>query len=41
MSAADYAAHIARVVAEAPPLSPAQRDRISALLRPAGGGASC
>lgn len=32
---ADY---VARVVAEAPPLTDAQRDRIAALLRPAGGG---
>lgn len=31
------AAHVAKVVAEAPPLSPAQRDRIAILLR---GGAS-
>ncbi|WP_271437791.1 hypothetical protein [Micrococcus luteus] len=31
---ADY---VARVVAEAPPLTDAQRDRIAALLRPSGG----
>jgi len=31
------AAHVAKVVAEAPPLSPAQRDRIAVLLR---GGAA-
>lgn len=30
--------HVARVVAEAPPLTPAQLDRIAGLLRPAGGG---
>ena len=30
--------YVARVVAEAPPLTSAQRDRIAALLRPAGGG---
>ncbi len=30
--------YIARVVAEAPPLSPEQLDRIAVLLRPAGGG---
>jgi len=28
--------HIARVVAEAPPLSPAQRDRLALLLRGSG-----
>ena len=30
--------YVARVVAEAPPLTSAQRDRIAALLRPACGG---
>ena len=29
--------YVARVVAEAPPLTPEQRDRIASLLRPAGG----
>ena len=33
---ADYAAYIARLVAAAPPLTDEQRDRLSALLRPAG-----
>jgi hypothetical protein len=33
------AQHVARVVAEAPPLTPEQRDRIAALLR-AGGAAA-
>ena len=32
--------YVARVVAEAPPLTDAQRDRISTLLRPAGGDAA-
>ena len=31
--------YVARVVAEAPPLTPAQRDRITALLSPIGGDA--
>lgn len=30
--------YVARVVDAAPPLTPEQRDRIAALLRPAGGG---
>lgn len=37
------AEHIARVVAEAPPLTPDQRDRLATLLRPAptvGSGAA-
>ena len=29
--------YVQRVVAEAPPLTPEQRDRIAALLRPTGG----
>lgn len=32
--------YVARVVAEAPPLTDAQRDRIAALLRPVGGEAA-
>lgn len=32
--------HVARIVAEAPPLTPEQCDRIAALLRPTAGGAS-
>ena len=36
--AASIAAHVERVVAEAPPLTPEQRDRIAAVLR--AGGAS-
>lgn len=36
-AAAKIAAHIAKVVAEAPPLTPEQRDRLAGLLR--GGGA--
>lgn len=32
-AAAKLAAYVAQVVAEAPPLSPEQRDRIAALLR--------
>lgn len=31
--------YVSRIVAEAPPLTDAQRDRIAALLRPAGSGA--
>lgn len=30
----DYGAHVAALVAAAPPLSPSQRDRIASLLRP-------
>ena len=37
LRAEKLAAHVAKVVAQAPPLSPAQRDRIAVLLR---GGAS-
>ncbi|GAA1276896.1 hypothetical protein GCM10009589_34180 [Arthrobacter pascens] len=35
--ATDLEAHIAGVVAAAPPLSPEQRDRLAMLFRPAGG----
>ena len=38
LAAEKLAEYVARVVAEAPPLTDAQRDRIAALLRPAGGG---
>lgn len=38
LRAEKLAEYVARVVAEAPPLTDAQRDRIAALLRPAGGG---
>jgi len=37
LAAEKLAAYVAKVVAQAPPLSPAQRDRIAVLLR---GGAS-
>lgn len=37
-AAARLTDYVAAVVAEAPPLTDAQRDRIAALLRPAGGG---
>jgi hypothetical protein len=37
LKAARVEDYIARVVAEAPPLTPEQRDRIASLLRPAGG----
>ncbi len=33
LAAERLAAHVERVVAQAPPLTPAQRDRIAALLR--------
>ena len=36
MQAERLAEHVARVVAQAPPLSPAQRERIAALLRAGG-----
>lgn len=36
LAAANLEQHVARVVAEAPPLSPEQADRIAALLRPRG-----
>lgn len=38
LAAAKLDAYVKRVLAEAPPLTDAQRDRIAALLRPAGGG---
>lgn len=38
LKAASLEAHVARVVAEAPPLTEDQRTRIAALLRPASGG---
>lgn len=37
LKAAKVEEYIARVVAEAPALTPEQRDRIASLLRPAGG----
>jgi hypothetical protein len=37
MQANPLSAYIERVVAEAPPLSPFQRDRLSAILTTAGG----
>lgn len=37
-AAAKIESYVARVVADAPPLTPAQRDRIASLLQPAGGG---
>lgn len=37
LHAARLAEHIKRVVDSAPPLTPEQRDRLSALLRPTGG----
>ncbi|PYI39802.1 hypothetical protein CVS30_03845 [Arthrobacter psychrolactophilus] len=39
LAAAKLEAYVSRVVAEAPPLTPEQLDRVSVLLRP-GGGAS-
>lgn len=38
LAAAKLDAYVKKVVAEAPPLTDAQRDRIAALLCPAGGG---
>lgn len=42
LAAAKLAAYVEKVVAEAPPLTDAQRDRIATLLRPSkiGGGAA-
>ena len=40
LKAASLEAHVARVVAEAPPLTVEQRDRIAALLRPSVDGGS-
>lgn len=37
LKAARVEDYIARVVSEAPPLTPEQRDRIASLLRPVGG----
>jgi hypothetical protein len=37
LKAARVEDYITRVVAEAPPLTPEQRDRIASLLRPVGG----
>lgn len=37
LATAKLAAYVARTIAEAPPLSPAQLDRIAGLLRPPGG----
>lgn len=37
LAAAKLSTYVARVVAEAPPLTDAQRDLIAALLRPSGG----
>lgn len=39
LKAERLAEHIARVVADAPPLTPAQRDRLAGLLRAGGGSA--
>lgn len=39
LAASKLAQYVERVVAEAPPLTTEQSDRIAALLRPAGGGA--
>lgn len=39
LAAAKLEAHIAKILAEAPPLTPEQLDRIAVLLRPAGGAA--
>lgn len=38
LAAEKLAAYVSKTVAEAPPLTSAQRDRIASLLRPAGGG---
>lgn len=37
LAAAKLEAYVSRVVAEAPPLTPEQLDRIAVLLRPGGG----
>ncbi|MCV7538003.1 hypothetical protein M3D43_004490 [Micrococcus luteus] len=39
LAAEKLAAYVSKTVAEAPPLTDAQRDRIAALLRPARSGA--
>jgi hypothetical protein len=36
----NLAAYVSRIVSEAPPLTDAQRDRLAALLAPAGGASS-
>lgn len=38
LRAARLEQHVQKVLAEAPPLTPEQRDRIARLLTPAGGG---
>lgn len=40
LAAANVERYVARVVAEAPPLTPEQRDRIARLLRNSGAGAA-
>jgi len=40
LAALNLERYVARVVAEAPPLTPEQRDRIAALLRPTGGASA-
>ncbi|WP_454853257.1 hypothetical protein [Promicromonospora soli] len=40
LAAEMLAEHVARVVAEAPPLTTEQRERIATLLRPTAGGAA-
>lgn len=40
LKAAKLADYVAKVVAEAPPLTPEQVDRIAVLLRPSSGGAA-
>ncbi|MFJ6155549.1 hypothetical protein ACIQF8_01255 [Pseudarthrobacter sp. NPDC092184] len=40
LKAAKLAAFVSKAVAEAPPLTPEQRDRIAGLLRPQSGGAA-
>lgn len=40
LAAENLAAYVSRVVADAPPLTAEQRDRIAALLRPTAGGAA-
>lgn len=39
LAAAKIESYVAKVVAEAPPLSPEQRDRLAMLFRPSGGAA--
>lgn len=40
LAAAKLEAYVSRIIAEAPPLSPEQLDRVAVLLRPAGGAAA-